>query len=90
MLITAIFTVISYLLAMINAVQGLINFILPDYLVSWISEATNILIVANGFFPIGASLKVFGIFLAIEIGFLLLKAITGLISLVRGGGNMQI
>lgn len=90
MIVSFLFTIVSYLFALINGIQGFIDFILPAYLLAWISESTNILIVANGFMPIAAAFKVFGLFLSIEIGFLLIKAVTGLISLIRGGGSMEI
>lgn len=66
------------------------NWSLPDYMFTFMDETNGIVMMLNGFLPVKAFIICLGLVLSFEGGILLFKLITGFMSLIRGGGKVDI
>jgi len=88
MIITLFLNISSYFF-------GFIAFLLPDWILPhYVTETWNgsisFLALVNGFFPVNAVMQVFILILMFEFFIIISRLIMGLVSLVRGGGNVDI
>jgi len=88
MIITLFLTISSYFFSFIAFL--LPDWILPHYLTEVWENSISFLALANGYFPIEAIVKIFILILMFEFFILVSRLIMGLISLVRGGGAVDI
>lgn len=87
-----IFTLLAYVFAIIlGAVAYLLpDWQLPNYIIQSLSEASSHIGLFNEFFPITALFKGLLLIIGFELVMLSVKLISGILSLIRGGGNIDL
>ncbi len=83
-----IIRIISLLISLTSAILPAWRF--NDNIVNVISEVWGKIMIANGFFPVTTCLKIALIILSFETTIFLARTIFGLISIIRGGGKVEI
>ncbi len=88
MITTLIVNLISVLLSIVSVV--LPAWRLPDYIIDSFRGAIDILLVFNFALPVNAAIKSFIIILTFESTILFARLVLSLITIIRGGGKIEV
>lgn len=88
MITTFILKIIVLLFSLIGAL--LPEWRLPDYILNSFSSGMDHVLFFNNYLPIVAGFKIFILILSFEVTLILARIIFGVISVVRGGGKIEV
>lgn len=88
MITTLFVNIISVFMGLVSAIMP--SWRLPTYIISAFEDSLNVLYVFNGYFPVDACIKVGIIIFSFHITILTARLIFGLISIIRGGGKVEV